>query len=196
MLGVNIVTRNVVQHISNWFAGIVYFRSQPKLLINTYFINFAFVSTLILIPSVASGRRGYQTYFVQLRFQFQWSLILLTVICHDDVIEWKHFLRYCLFVRGIHRPPVDSPHKGQWLRALMFSLICAWTNCLANNRDAGDLRWYCAHYSVTVMIGVNCFLLFFARYITCKVNWFFLHAWFACCFTYSIIYTSFRTKHI
>ena len=22
------------------------------------------------------------------------------------------------FVRGIHRPPVDSPHKGQWRRAL------------------------------------------------------------------------------
>ena len=28
------------------------------------------------------------------------------------------------FVRGIHRPPVNSPHKGQWRGALMFSLIC------------------------------------------------------------------------
>ena len=29
---------------------------------------------------------------------------------HDDVIEWKHFLRYWPFVRGIHRSPVNSPH--------------------------------------------------------------------------------------
>ena len=27
--------------------------------------------------------------------------------------------------RGIHRWPVNSPHKGQWRGALMFSLICA-----------------------------------------------------------------------
>ena len=33
---------------------------------------------------------------------------------HDDVIKWKHFPRYWPFVRGIHRSPVDSPHKGQW----------------------------------------------------------------------------------
>ena len=28
-------------------------------------------------------------------------------------------------MRGIHRSPVNSPHKGQWRRALVFSLICA-----------------------------------------------------------------------
>ena len=27
---------------------------------------------------------------------------------------------------GMHRSPANSPHKGQWRRALMFSLICAW----------------------------------------------------------------------
>ena len=57
--------------------------------------------------------------------------------CHDDVIKWKHFPRYWPFVRGIHRSPVNSPHKGQWRGALMFSLICAWTNGWANNRNAG-----------------------------------------------------------
>ena len=30
------------------------------------------------------------------------------------VIRWKHFPRYRTFVRGIHRSPVNSPHKGQW----------------------------------------------------------------------------------
>ena len=31
----------------------------------------------------------------------------------DDVIKWKYFPRYWPFVRGIHRSPVTSPHKGQ-----------------------------------------------------------------------------------
>ena len=42
---------------------------------------------------------------------------------HDDVIKWKLFPRYWPFVRGIHRSLVNSPHKGQWRGALMFSLI-------------------------------------------------------------------------
>ena len=40
---------------------------------------------------------------------------------HDDVVKWKHFLRCWPFVRGIHRSPMNSPHKGQWRRALTFS---------------------------------------------------------------------------
>ena len=70
---------------------------------------------------------------------------------HDDVIKWKHFPRYWPFVRGIHRSPVNSPHKGQWRGALMFTLICVWINGCVNNREAGDLIRYCAHYGVTVM---------------------------------------------
>ena len=61
------------------------------------------------------------------------------------------FSRNWPFVRGIRRSPVNSPHKGQWRGALMFSLICAWINCRVNNCDAGDLRRHCAHYDVTVM---------------------------------------------
>ena len=71
---------------------------------------------------------------------------------HDDVIKWKHFPRYWTSVRGTHRSPVNSPHKGQWRRALVFSLICAWTNFWVNTRDAGDLRCYRSHNDVTVMI--------------------------------------------
>ena len=69
---------------------------------------------------------------------------------HDDVIKWKHFPRYWPFVRGIHRSPVNSPHKGQWRGALMFSLIYVWINGWANIK-AGDVRRYRAHYDVTVM---------------------------------------------
>ena len=74
-------------------------------------------------------------------------------ISHDDVIKWKHFSRYWSFVRGIRRFPVNSPHKGQWRGALMFSLICVWINGWVNKREAGNLRHYRAHYDVTVMIG-------------------------------------------
>ena len=70
---------------------------------------------------------------------------------HDDVIEWKHFPPYWPFVRGIHRSPVNSPHKGQWREALMFSLICAWVSGWVNNVKAGDLRRHHAHYDVIVM---------------------------------------------
>ena len=47
--------------------------------------------------------------------------------------------------------PANSPHKGQWRGALMFSLICVWINGWVNNRKAGDLRRFCAHYDVNVM---------------------------------------------
>ena len=70
---------------------------------------------------------------------------------HDDVIKWKHFPRYWPFVRGIHRSPVNSPHKGQGRGALMFSLICVRINDWVNNRQAGDLRRYRAHYDVILM---------------------------------------------
>ena len=59
-------------------------------------------------------------------------------VYHDDVIKWKHFPHNRPFVRGIHRSPVNSPHKGQWRGALMFSLICVWINGWVNNREAGD----------------------------------------------------------
>ena len=70
------------------------------------------------------------------------------------VTWWRHqvetFPRYWSFVWGIHWSPVNSPHKGQWRGALMFSLICAWTNGWVNNRGAVDLRRHRADYDVAV----------------------------------------------
>ena len=70
--------------------------------------------------------------------------------------RWRHEMEtfsalLVLFWRDIHRSPVNSPHKGQWRGALMYSLICAWTNCWVSNQDAGDLRRHRAQYDVTVM---------------------------------------------
>ena len=65
--------------------------------------------------------------------------------------QMKYFPRYWSFVRGIHRSPMNSPHKGQWRGVLMFSFICTWINGCVNNHEAGDLRHHCAHYDVFVM---------------------------------------------
>ena len=57
-------------------------------------------------------------------------------------------------MRGSHRSPVNSPHKGQWRGALKFSLI--WINGVVNNRWAGDLRRQSTHYDITVMLFWEC----------------------------------------
>ena len=47
--------------------------------------------------------------------------------------------------------PVNSPRRGQWRGALMFSLICAGIKGWVNNHEAGDLRPHRGHYDVNVM---------------------------------------------
>ena len=100
-------------------------------------------------------------------------LVLIPEIFHDDVIKWKHFPRYWPFVRGIHRPLVNSPHKGQWRGALMFSLICAWINGWVNNREAGDLRRHRAldvwrHCNAGKIISIAWFLIFWRLICLCR----------------------------
>ena len=51
-----------------------------------------------------------------------------TATYHDDFMKCTCFLRYWPFGRGIHLSSVDFTHKGQWCRAVMFSLMCTWTN--------------------------------------------------------------------
>ena len=55
----------------------------------------------------------------------------------------------------IHRGPVNSPHKGQWRGAWVFSLICTRINGWVNNGEAGDLRHHRAHFDVIVMYVFN-----------------------------------------
>ena len=67
---------------------------------------------------------------------------------HDDVIKRKHFPRYW--------SPVNSPHKGQWRGAVIFSLICVWINGWVNNHKDCDLRRHRAHYDATLMYSFGC----------------------------------------
>ena len=75
----------------------------------------------------------------------------LSRFSHDDVIKWKAFPRYWPFVLGIHRSPVNYPHKGQWRGALMLSCICA-LNKRLNQSWGWWLRRHRAHYDVIATI--------------------------------------------
>ena len=85
-----------------------------------------------------------------LRAIYHYTTCLL-VATHDNVIKWKHLPRCCPFVQGIHRSPVNAPHKGHWRGAFMFSVIYAWTQSWVNNRGAGDFRRNRAHYDTAVL---------------------------------------------
>ena len=87
-------------------------------------------------PTTAAGAKSWSTWW---RHQMETFSALLAI---------------CV---GIHRSPANSPHKGQWRGALMFSLICVWINGWVNNREAGDLRRYHAHYDVTLMASLGPF---------------------------------------
>ena len=85
-------------------------------------------------------------------------MLILTIIQW-----WRHqmeaFSALLALCEGNPLVTGGSPHKGQWRRALMFSLISAWTNGWTNNRDPGDLRRCPARYDVTVMFSNNLFRL-------------------------------------
>ena len=63
----------------------------------------------------------------------------------------KTFPHHKPFEREIQRSRGDSFHKGRWRGAVMFSLICGWTNGWANSRKASDLRRNRSHYDSSAM---------------------------------------------
>ena len=72
------------------------------------------------------------------------------------ISRWRHQMETfsALLALCAGNSPVNSPQKGQWRGALIFSLNCARTNGWVHNRDTGDLTRHCAHYIVTVMYPV------------------------------------------
>ena len=99
-----------------------------------------------IIPNTVTS---YESYGV--------SILFVEPLVQANITEtwWRHqmetFSALLALYAGNSPVPVNSPHKGQWRGALMFSLIYAWINDWVNNRQAGDLRRYCCHYDVNVM---------------------------------------------
>ena len=72
--------------------------------------------------------------------------------------------------RGLHRSLVNYPHWDQWGVALMFSLVCTWTNGSANHRHIGDLR----RHSVELWRHCNAVvMLLVVRTLQPQIRWLF-----------------------
>ena len=61
-------------------------------------------------------------YLLPVNCIFSWESTQCQIASRDGVIKSKNFPLYWPFVRGIHRSPGNSPHKGQWRGTLMFFL--------------------------------------------------------------------------
>ena len=81
----------------------------------------------------------------------------MLTVCHVFVWIWSWHNQMEIFstllalCAGNSPDTGKFPQKGQWHGALMFSLICAWTNGWVNNRDANDLRHHRTHYDITIV---------------------------------------------
>ena len=80
-----------------------------------------------------------------------------------------HFIHWCLNMMtswngNIFRvtDPLCGESTSQWRGALIFSLMCAWTNSSKNGRGAGDLRLH--DVNVTYMSWIS------AVYVKTKIN--------------------------
>ena len=130
--------------------------SRPQCVKKIFTLRIKFHSGWFLIFQLTTVRHWFMWWFCTKKAP---SHCLKQVMTGLTVWSWwlhqmETFPHYWPFVRGIHWSPVNSPHKGQWRRALMFSLICVWINGWVNNREAGDLRRYCAHYDITLMVYI------------------------------------------
>ena len=69
---------------------------------------------------------------------------------HDDLIKWKHFLRYGAICAENSSVTGEFSAQRPVTRSFYF-FICAWLKGSVSNHEAGDLRRHRPHYGVTVM---------------------------------------------
>ena len=66
--------------------------------------------------------------------------------CQDDVMACKWFSHYWLFVIGIHRSLMDSPHKGPVIQSFdVFLVVIVLNKLLKNSWVASGLRCHGTH---------------------------------------------------
>ena len=145
--------------VVNWQNWLFTLFRQSRSVLSTNPIEYCSHDSVTYIPYVTRWRDKYDAWATYIKYR----IVTIRSARRYDTIEgasipcylritgalivcyswWRHqmetFPRYWPFVRGSPRSPVNSPHKGQWRGALMFSLICVWINGLVNNRQAGDL---------------------------------------------------------
>ena len=91
---------------------------------------------------------------IKFHFQFYNAILIITVAGTWWLHQMDIFSALLPFVRGIHRSPVNSDHKGQWRGALMFSLICALNKRLSKQSWVcwfdTQSRSLCRHWNETI----------------------------------------------
>ena len=119
------------------------------------------------IPQPVSEKTSgeYSTSY-QFNYVHVWIFVGFTHIPYDSLTDIRgnlriHPMNYTMasvpgkqhlrWGNKLHECNGNSLPKGQWRGALTFSLIYAYTNGCANNRDAGGLIHHRAHCDVTVM---------------------------------------------
>ena len=114
-----------------------------------------FFIILILDTPQLAGEGSYGAFVVWFTFCCCHCRAACNNVINWTASWWRHqmepfsvLLAMCAWNSPV---PVNSPCKGQWRGALMFSLIWAWINGWVNNLEAGDLRCNRAHYDVIVM---------------------------------------------
>ena len=155
-------------------------KSQMFFVVYIYNRKHIYIYTTENIWLLASCKKRYWTSIIMQPLRDQWPMnnrypqgyIYIYIYIDPRYLQWYIYIYIYNgnifrviawpFVRGIHRSPVNSTHKGQWSGALIFFMICVWMNGWVNSREAGDLRRYCAHYDVGVMtwywlslLGIN-----------------------------------------
>ena len=72
---------------------------------------------------------------------------------HDDVIKWKHFLRYWPFVRGIPNGTCEFPSQRPVTRSFDVFFDLRLNKRLSEQSRPRDLRRHHTHYDVTALAG-------------------------------------------
>ena len=94
---------------------------------------------------------------INVKGALQWCHMAVVASQINSHLWWRHQME--TFSESLAICAGNSPVVGEFpaqrpvTRSFGFSFICVWINGWVNNREAGDLRRYRAHYDVTVMIG-------------------------------------------
>ena len=86
---------------------------------------------------------------------------------HNDVIKWKHFPRYWHCAGIIYWSSVNSPHEGQWRRALTFFFDLRQKKRLSKQSWGWWFETHHAQFDVTIMNGIP---LLHILYCICPIS--------------------------
>ena len=114
-----------------------------------------YVEWLIWTVGESFLRYKHISHLLTSKSQSRYTTLLFAFARHCYVAWWRHQIKIVSALLAIWagNSPVtgEFPAQGQWRAGLMFSLMCVWINGWVNNREAGDLRRYRAHYDVILI---------------------------------------------